>query len=158
MLGSSDLIAFVPTRDPGKARKFYVAGQSGEGILFGSYSLTRCEPRWLPVALRLRWHVSRVSCYARRCLRGRPHPPSHWLRNCSDARMVRDLSPRAGARRASLGLPVFKCSHGTAPTHQRRGAVMDLVWEARGVLVDGVSRSKRLARAVVVCARGSMRV
>ena len=26
------------------------AGQSGEGILFGSYSLTRCEPRWLRLA------------------------------------------------------------------------------------------------------------
>jgi len=27
------------------------AGQSGEGIRFGSYSLTRCEPRWLRVDL-----------------------------------------------------------------------------------------------------------
>jgi hypothetical protein len=35
----------------------------------------------------------------------------------------------------------------------------DLDWEGgEGVLVGGASRSKRLARVVVVCARGSMRV
>jgi len=41
--------------------------------------------------------------------------------------------------------------------HVRLGSTRS-PWESRGVLVGGASRSKRLARAVVVCARGSMRV
>jgi hypothetical protein len=48
---------------------------SGRGILFGSYALTRCEPRLSIGAMKLRVE-SRVSCYARRCLRGHHAPPS----------------------------------------------------------------------------------
>ena len=103
---------------------------------------------------------SRVSCYARRCLRGRPHPPSLEISNCSGpqlrgSRARTRITRRSAPSSARLSCVSFRamCAHGRSAR-----AVTGLDQEAWGILVGGASHSKRLARAVVVCARGSMRV
>ncbi len=48
-------------------------------------SLTRCEPRWLDAALQLQAQSPRVSCYARRRLRGHPRLPIE-IANCASLR------------------------------------------------------------------------
>ncbi|HEX9221070.1 MAG TPA: hypothetical protein VF858_11340, partial [Gemmatimonadaceae bacterium] len=48
-----------------------------------------------------------------------------------------------------LGFPVSKLAARRGAHGQRARAVTDLDWEARGVLVGGASRSKRLAPVVV---------
>ena len=110
-------------------------------------SLTRIEPvSPLAACARERAPSRSLATRARR-LRGCPLPPSH--------RIV-----TAAARSAAGIARIPSLSRGSAPSDARHPRVQlkDLVREARGVLAGGVSRSKRLARAVVVCARGSMRV
>src|SRR5437899_12163449 len=48
-------------------------------------SLTRCEPRWLDAAFQLQAQSPRVSCYARRRLRGHPRLPIE-IANCASLR------------------------------------------------------------------------
>ena len=85
----------------------------------------------------------RVSCYARRRLRGHPTPPIQF-RNCAFSRPCSGRSrfftgTPSGARRASARMGEFA-------RHSRSGRGYSVSGkEGEGVLVGSVSRSKRLA-------------
>ena len=66
--------------------------------------LTRLHASSLARKLQRR---ARVSCYARRCLRGRPHPPSH--------RGLVTAAARSAARRCSRDVPIAARARSPSP-------------------------------------------